>query len=85
MPTIKVRSKRQVTIPKAIFDGLGLKEGDCVEITRSKSHIVIKPRKTDDANDILTLEEEKVVEKGFGQLKRGEYVNWDKIKNELDL
>lgn len=85
MSTIKVRNKRQITIPKTIFDGLGLKEGDYVEITRSKRRIVIEPKKMDDSDDTLTSEEEKIVEKGFNQLKRGESVNWDKFKNELDL
>lgn len=84
MPTIKIRSKRQLTIPKIIFDDLGLKEGDYLEITRSKNRIVIKPKKIDQ-DDILTPEEEKFVEKGFEQLKRGECVNWEELKNELDL
>jgi antitoxin MazE len=84
MSTIKIRSKRQLTIPKIIFDDLGLKDGDYLEITRSKNRIVIKPMKIDQ-DDILTTEEEKIVEKGFDQLKRGEYLNWEELKNELDM
>jgi len=45
MSTIKVRTKRQITIPKAIFNDLGLKEGDYVEIIHNKNQIVIKPKK----------------------------------------
>ncbi|MDQ1327323.1 MAG: hypothetical protein QG641_603 [Candidatus Poribacteria bacterium] len=31
----------------------------------------------DDPDDILTSEEEKIVKKGFNQLKRGEFINCD--------
>jgi AbrB family looped-hinge helix DNA binding protein len=73
MSTIKVRTKRQITIPKTIFNDLGLKEGDYVEIIRSKNHIIIKPKKI------------KIVEKGIEQLKHGECMNWEDLRNELGL
>ncbi len=80
MPLVKIKSNRQVTIPKNILDELGLQEGDFVEITRSKKHIMIKPRKLADLEDTLTFEEEKIVEKGFEQLKQKEYVIWEESK-----
>jgi len=73
-----------VTIPKVIFDQLGLKEGDFVEITLQGNRIVIIPKRLVDLEDTLTPEEEKLVEKGFAQLKRGEYVTWEELKRELD-
>jgi len=82
MPTIKVRTKRQITIPKAIFNDLGLKEGDYVEIIRNKNRIVIKPKKIDEPDDVLTPEEEKIVEKGIEQLKRGECMDWEDPRDE---
>lgn len=85
MPIVKVRTNRQVTIPKVIFDALGLKEGDFVEVTLKENHIVIAPKRLVDPEDTLTPEEEKIVEKGFAQLKRGEYVTWEELKHELDL
>lgn len=85
MPVVKVRTNRQVTIPKVIFDALGLKEGDFVEVTLKKNHIVIAPKRLVDPEDTLTPEEEKIVDKGFAQLKRGEYVTWEELKHELDL
>ena len=85
MSTIKVRTKRQITIPKTIFNDLGLKEGDYVEIIRSKNRIVIKPKKITVSDDVLTPEEEKTVEKGIEQLKRCECINWEDLKNELGL
>jgi AbrB family looped-hinge helix DNA binding protein len=85
MPVVKIRTNRQVTIPKLIFDELGLKEGEFVEVTRRKDYIIIKPKRLVDPEDTLTPEEEELVEKGFEQLKRGDYVTWEELKNELDL
>lgn len=85
MPIVKVRTNRQVTIPKVIFDELGLQEGEFVEVKRVKDRIVIRPKKLIDPDDTLTPEEEKLVEKGFEQLRRGEYVTWEELKRELDL
>jgi AbrB family looped-hinge helix DNA binding protein len=85
MPVVKIRTNRQVTIPKLIFDELGLEEGEFVEVTRKSDHIVIKPKKLVDPEDTLTPEEEKLVERGFEQLKRGDYATWEELKHELDL
>ncbi len=46
---------------------------------------MIKPKKLVDPDDALTPEEEKIVEEGFEQLKRGKYVIWEELKRELDL
>jgi hypothetical protein len=45
---------------------------------------VIKPKKIDDPDDTLTSEEERIVEKGFDQLRRGKFISLDKLRNELD-
>jgi AbrB family looped-hinge helix DNA binding protein len=81
----RLGQRRQVVIPKEICEELELQEGDFVEITRRQGMVVIKPKKLVDADDILSPEEEKIVEKGFAQLKRGEYVTWEELKRELDL
>ena len=44
MPIVKIRANRQVTIPKAIFDEVGLKEGEYVEVTVQDSAIVLTPK-----------------------------------------
>ncbi len=85
MPIVKIRTNRQVTVPKAIFDDLGLREGDFVEVSIQGSDIVIRPKRLVDMDDSLSAEEEELVEKGFEQLKNGEYVAWDDLKHELDL
>jgi len=85
MSIVKIRTNRQVTVPKTIFDELGLKEGDFVEVSRKGSDIVIKPKRLVAVEDTLSPEEEKLVEQGFSQLKRGQSVAWKELKVELGL
>jgi AbrB family looped-hinge helix DNA binding protein len=85
MPIVKIRTNRQLTIPKRIFDTLGLREGDFIEITLKKDQILLEPKRLIGLEDTLTPEEERVVEEGFGQLKRGDYLTWEALKHELDL
>ena len=85
MPIVRIRTNRQVTIPKKVFDDLGLREGDFVEVVRSENTVLIKPKKLVDADDTLTLEEQEIVEKGIEQLRRGESVPWSQVKHELGL
>ncbi|KKU82517.1 MAG: hypothetical protein UY09_C0012G0021 [Parcubacteria group bacterium GW2011_GWA2_47_8] len=44
-PVVKIRTNRQVTIPKIIFEELGLNEGDFVEVTILNDAALIKPKK----------------------------------------
>ena len=85
MPTVKIRTNRQVTVPKVIFDDLGLKEGDYVDVSRQGSEIVIRPKRLVDLDDTLSPEEEKLVEKGFRELRQGKSVAWSALKDELGV
>jgi AbrB family looped-hinge helix DNA binding protein len=80
----KVGQRRQVVIPKSVFDELGLQEGDFVEVTRTRNGALIKPKKIVDPDDVLTPEEAKVVRQGLAQAKRGQTRPWRQIKDELD-
>jgi AbrB family looped-hinge helix DNA binding protein len=84
MPISKLGQRRQVVIPKAICDKLGLKEGDFVEISIIEGKVVIKPKRVVDADDILTPEEGALVRKGESQLERGKRVLWADFKKTLD-
>jgi len=81
----RLGQRRQVVIPKSICNELGIRQGDFVEVTRRKDQVVIRLKKLVDPEDTLTPDEEKAVERGFRQLKRGEYVDWEALKNELGL
>ena len=84
MPIGKIGQRRQVVIPKEIFDALGLRTGDFVEVTQVKRTVVIKPKKLVDAEDVLTPEEERAVRRGEAQLRRGEYVTLEDLEHDLD-
>jgi len=81
----RLGQRRQVVIPEGICNELGIHQGDFVEVTRRKDHVVIKPKKLVDPEDTPTSDEGKAVERGFRQHKRGEYVDWEALKNELGL
>jgi len=85
VPIVKIRTNRQVSVPKVIFDDLGLKEGDFVEVNRQGSDIVIRPKRLVDLDDTLSPEEEKTVEQGFRQLRRGDSIPWSELKDELGV
>ena len=52
MSIVKIRTNRQVSIPKIIFDQTGLQDGDFVEVTLVKGYIVIKPKKLVNPEDV---------------------------------
>ncbi|MBI4479366.1 MAG: AbrB/MazE/SpoVT family DNA-binding domain-containing protein [Acidobacteria bacterium] len=83
MPVSRVGKRRQVVLPKAVCEAVGLVEGDFVEVSTRKGRVEIQPKRLVDLEDTLTPEEEKIVAKGFRQLKRGQFVTWDQLKNEL--
>lgn len=87
MPVSKLGQRRQVVIPKDICEELGLQPGDFVEVTRDPENgtVVIKPKKLVDADDILTSREEAIVRKAEQEIKRGEVVDWEDVKTELNL
>jgi AbrB family looped-hinge helix DNA binding protein len=84
MPIGKIGQRRQIVIPKEIFDGLGLQIGDYVEVQQVKGTVVIKPKKLVDADDVLTPEEEKIVHKGERQLREGKSRPWHQIKHDVE-
>ena len=83
MPIGKIGQRRQVVIPKQIFEDLGLETGDFVEVTQVNRTVVIKPKKIVDADDVLTPEEEKIVRKGEVQIREGKFKTWSDIKHGL--
>ena len=85
MPIGKLGQRRQVVIPKAICEELDLREGDFVEVICKNGTVVIKPKKLVDPDDVLTPEEEVIVRKGEQAMKRGELVDWEDIKADMNL
>jgi AbrB family looped-hinge helix DNA binding protein len=75
MPIGKIGQRRQVVIPKDIFDALGLRTGDFVEVQRVKGTVVITPKKIVDADEVLTPEQKAAIDarlaEGLQDLQEG--------------
>jgi AbrB family looped-hinge helix DNA binding protein len=84
MPVSKLGQRRQVVIPKVIWEDLGLEAGDFVEVERVEGTVVIKPKKLVDAEDVLTPEEEEMVRRGEEQIRRGDYVILEKLEHDME-
>ena len=50
VPIVKIRTNRQVSIPKVIFDDLKLEEGEFVEVKKVNGGVFFKPKKLIDAD-----------------------------------
>ena len=85
MGVTKLGQRGQLVIPKNIRDEIGLKAGDFLEVIRKEGDIIIKLKKLVDMEDTLTQEEEKLVAEGFEQLKNGDFISWEQLKNDLGL
>ena len=81
----KVGQRRQVVIPKDVYDELGLSEGDFVEFQSRNGQVLIKAKRLVDADDVLTPEEEKLVRKGEAEIKRGQVKSLQHVKRNLGL
>ncbi len=84
MAISKLGQRRQVVIPKAIWEDLALEVGDFVEVERVERTVVIKPKKLVDAEDVLTSEEEDLVRRGEEEIRRGEYIALEKLEHEME-
>ena len=82
-PLSRIGQRRQVVIPKALFDSLGLSEGDFVEVSTERRLIIMKPKKLVDADDVLTPVETTKVRRGEADLRRGRSRPWRAVRDEL--
>jgi AbrB family looped-hinge helix DNA binding protein len=81
----RIGQRRQVVIPKEVFDALALAEGDFTEVTAENSRVAMKPRKPADAGDTLTAADAKKVRHAMEQLAAGKTRPWSKVKHDLGL
>jgi bifunctional DNA-binding transcriptional regulator/antitoxin component of YhaV-PrlF toxin-antitoxin module len=79
----RIGQRRQVVIPREIFETLSMREGDFVAFAQHGHAVLIKPQRIVDADTMLSPEEAKIVRRGEAQLKRGESKPWRTVKNAL--
>lgn len=83
-PVSKIGQRRQVVIPKQVFDDLQLREGDFMEVTIEHGRLAMRPKRLVDVSETLTAREAATVRRGEAQLKAGRSKPWRTVKNELD-
>jgi AbrB family looped-hinge helix DNA binding protein len=79
----RIGQRRQVVIPKAVFDALQLQEGDFVEVTVERGRLAMQPKRLVDVSDVLTKSEAAKVRQGERQLKAGRAKPWRTVKHDL--
>ena len=79
----RIGQRRQVVIPKAVFDALDLQEGDFLEITVERGRLAAQPKRLVDVGEVLTKSEAAKVRQGEAQLKAGRSKPWRTVKREL--
>lgn len=72
MSIVKVRPRRQVTIPKEIFNSLHLEEGDFIEARAEDQKIVLVPKKLVTKTDVIPLakDEQKTLKKARDKMEQ---------------
>jgi AbrB family looped-hinge helix DNA binding protein len=81
----RIGQRRQVVIPKAVFDSLGLEEGDFVEVVAEGRRVVMRPKRLVDLDDTLTPAEARKVRAGLAEVRAGKTKQWKQLKNELGV
>jgi AbrB family looped-hinge helix DNA binding protein len=79
----RIGQRRQVVIPKQVFEALQLQEGDFVEVTVERGRLAMQPKRLVDVSDVFTKSEAAKVRHGEGQLKAGRSKPWHTVKHDL--
>ncbi len=79
----RIGQRRQVVIPKRLFDALQLQEGDFVEVSVEQGRLKMKPKRLVDVGEVLTKSESAKVRHGEAQLKGGRSRPWRAVKHDL--
>jgi AbrB family looped-hinge helix DNA binding protein len=84
-PVGRVGQRRQVVIPREIFDKLRMREGDFVAFTQKGGGVLVKPKRLVDPDDVLTAAEAGKVRRGLRQVKEGKTKPWADVKRDMGL
>jgi AbrB family looped-hinge helix DNA binding protein len=79
----RVGQRRQVVIPREIFDSLNLRAGDLVAVAQRGDSVIIKRKAPADPDDTLTAAEAALVKKAEREMKQGKYVTLAQLHHDL--
>ena len=79
----RVGQRRQVAIPREMLEPLNLHEGDFVALRKQANGVLIKPKRDDDPDDLLTPEESSLIAKARRETRTGKYVTLARLEYDL--
>ena len=80
----RIGQRRQVVIPKRVFDALRLRTGDFVEVSSEGGRLQMRPKRLVDIGDErLTSSDAHKVRRGETEIKAGHSQSWRAVKDEL--
>jgi AbrB family looped-hinge helix DNA binding protein len=80
----RIGQRRQVVIPKRVFDALKLRAGDFVEVSAEGGRLQMRPKRLVDISDErLSASEADLIRRGEAELKAGRSQSWRTVKDEL--
>jgi AbrB family looped-hinge helix DNA binding protein len=80
----RIGQRRQVVIPKSVFDSLKLREGDFVEVSAEGGRLQMRPKRlVDIGEERLTASESAKVHRGEAEIQAGHSQSWRTVKDEL--
>jgi AbrB family looped-hinge helix DNA binding protein len=82
-PIGRVGQRRQVVIPRKIFEKLQMRKGDFVAFAEKDNGVLIKPKRVVDPDDVLTREESALVSKARREMREGKYVSLAQLEHDL--
>lgn len=81
----RIGQRRQIVIPKRVFDALKLRPGDFLEVSAEGGRLHMRPKRlVDIADDPLTSGEAAKVRRGEAEIEAGKSRSWRTVRNELD-
>jgi AbrB family looped-hinge helix DNA binding protein len=86
MPKVvsRIGQRRQVVIPKRVFDALKLRAGDFVEVSAEGGRLQMRPKRLVDVGDERVSAGDAVkVRRGEAEIKAGHSQSWRTVKDEL--
>jgi AbrB family looped-hinge helix DNA binding protein len=80
----RIGQRRQVVIPKRVFDALKLRAGDFVEVSAEGGRLQMRPKRlVDIGDDALSASEAVKIRRGEAEIKAGRSRSWRTVKDEL--
>jgi AbrB family looped-hinge helix DNA binding protein len=80
----RIGQRRQVVIPKRVFDALKLQAGDFVEVSAEGGRLEMRPKRLVDlGEEVLSAREAVKVRRGDAEMKDGRSKSWRTVKDEL--